>query len=130
MDLMRRQDFLTLLQKPGGTAVSIYMPTHRVADMEGDPLLLRHLLDEAETRLIQKGLKTAEARNLLSPARELLRDALFWQHQEEGLALFISQSSFSQYNLPFEVPETVVASEEYHIKPLLPLVISDGVVVS
>jgi hypothetical protein len=127
MDLMRKEEFLKLLQKPGGITVSIYMPTHRVADMEGDPLLLRHLLDEAETRLIQKGLKTAEARNLLAPARELLRDALFWQHQEQGLALFISQNSFLHYNLPFEVAENIVASEEYFIKPLLPLVINDGI---
>ncbi|APV43895.1 hypothetical protein Dform_00540 [Dehalogenimonas formicexedens] len=127
MDLLRKADLLTLLQKPEGPVVSIYMPTHRVADMEGDPLLLRHLLDDAETKLTQLGLKTAESRNLLSPARELLRDALFWQHQEEGLALFISRDSFSHFNLPFEVAETVVASGEYFIKPLLPLVINDGV---
>ncbi|PPD57598.1 hypothetical protein [Dehalogenimonas etheniformans] len=127
MDVLRKADLLTLLQKPDGPAVSIYMPTHRVADMEGDPLLLRHLLDDAETKLTQMGLKTAEARNLLSPARELLRDALFWQHQEEGLALFISRNSFSHFNLPFEVAETAVASGEYFIKPLLPLVINDGV---
>jgi hypothetical protein len=127
MDLLRKDDLLVLLRKPEGVAVSIYMPTHRVADMEGDPLLLRHLLDEAEKQLADKGFKIPEARNILEAARDLLRDALFWQHQEEGLALFISPGSFSHYNLPFEVPETVVVSGEYFIKPLLPLVINDGV---
>ena len=126
MDLMRKEDFLSLLRKPEGIAVSIYMPTHRVAEMEGDPLLLRHLLDEAETKLIEKGLRVSDARVLLSPARELLRDALFWQHQEEGLALFISQNSFSYYNLPFDVTGMVSVSGEYFIKPMLPLVINDG----
>jgi hypothetical protein len=127
MDLMRKEDLLVLLKKPEGVAVSIYMPTHRVADMEGDPLLLRHLLDEAEKQLAGKGFKIPEARSILESARDLLRDALFWQHQEEGLALFISPGSFSHYNLPFDVPEMVVVSEEYFIKPLLPLVINDGV---
>ena len=126
MDLMRKDDFLTLLRKPEGIAVTIYMPTHRVADMEGDPLLLRHLLDEAGTKLVQKGLRTPEARVLLSPARELLDDVLFWQHQEEGLVLFISQTSFSHFNLPFDVPQAVEVSGEYFIKPMLPLVINDG----
>jgi len=127
MDMMRKGELLALLRKPEGMAVSIYMPTHRVADMEGDPLLLRHLLDEAEKQLAQKGFKIPEVRSILEPARALLRDALFWQHQEEGLALFISPNSFSHYNLPFDVAEMVVVSGEYFIKPLLPLVINDGV---
>jgi hypothetical protein len=126
MEQFRREDLLALLRKPEGTAVSIYMPTHRVADMEGDPLVLRHLLDEAEKKLVEKGFRIAASRTLLSPARDLLRDALFWQHQEEGLVLFITPGSFSFFNLPIEVNENVVVSDEYFIKPLLPLVISDG----
>ena len=126
MELLRKEDFLTLLRKPEGIAVSVYMPTHRVAETEGDPLRLRHLLDKGEHNLVAKGLRTPDARNLLAPARALLSDALFWQHQDESLALFMTPKSFRYFNLPVSAPETVVVSEEFFIRPLLPLLTNDG----
>jgi hypothetical protein len=126
MELLRKEDFLTLLRKPEGVAVSIYLPTHRVAETEGDPLKLRHLLEKAESALIEKGLRSPEARSLLAPARELLPDALFWQHQDESLALFLTPKSFRYFNLPVTAPEMMVVSDEFVVKPLLPLLSGDG----
>jgi len=126
MELLRKDDFLTLLRKPEAMAVSIYMPTHRVAEAEGDPLALRHLLERAEAGLIEKGLRAPEARSILAPARELLPDALFWQRQDAGLALFITPNSFRYFNLPAAAPETVVVADEFFIKPLLPLITNDS----
>ncbi len=126
MEMVRKEDFLDLVRKPEGIAVSIYMPTHRVAETEGDPLTLRHLLEKAEGGLIEKGMRPAEARSLLTPARELLSDALFWQHQDDSLALFMTPGKFRYFNLPLATPEMVVVSDDFFIKPLLPLIASDN----
>jgi hypothetical protein len=126
MELLKKEDFLALLQKPEGIAVSIYMPTHRIAGMEGDPLTLRHLLDQAEARLVEKGLRAPDARNVLAPARELLDDALFWQRQDEGLALFFTPKSFRYFNLPLAAAEAVVVADEFYVKPLQPLITDES----
>jgi hypothetical protein len=124
--VLKKEDFLSLLRKPDGIEVSIYMPTHRVAGMEGDPLVLRHLLEQAETKLVDKSLRSPDARNLMAPARDLLDDALFWQHQDESLALFLTPKSFRYYNLPLAVVETVVVADEFYVKPLQPLITDEG----
>ncbi len=125
MERLRKEDFLTLARKPDGIAVSIYMPTHRIAEAEGDPIILRHLVQKAEDGLIERGVRPTEARSLLAPARELLSDALFWQHQDESLALFMAPRSFRYFNLPVAAPERVIVSDEYFVKPLLPLITGD-----
>ena len=125
MELLKKEDFLTLLRKPEGIAVSIYMPTHRVSEAEGDPLILRHLLDKAESSLIEKGLRKTEARSLLAPAWDLLSDALFWQHQDESLAFFLTPKSFRYFNLPVAAPEMIVVSDEFFVRPLLPQITGD-----
>src|SRR5690606_28401317 len=76
----------------GGPAVSIYMPAHRVTtanQIQEDTIRLKNLLREAETRLSQTELRTPEARELLAPAQELIDHVRFWQHQSDGLAIFL-----------------------------------------
>jgi len=57
----------------------------------------------------------------------LLPDSHFWQHQGDGLAIFISPGIFRYYRLPYSFEELVVVTERFHIKPLLPLFSEDGV---
>jgi hypothetical protein len=57
----------------------------------------------------------------------LLTDSHFWQHQGDGLAVFISPRIFRYYRLPYGFEELVVVTERFHIKPLLPLFSEDGV---
>ncbi|MGI2336529.1 MAG: hypothetical protein ACRKGH_07820 [Dehalogenimonas sp.] len=127
MELLHREDLLKMLKKPESPAVTIYLPTHRTGDTEADPIRFRNVLDEAENRLIENGVRAPVARQMLVPGRNLLPDGLFWQHQEEGMACFITPSSFRYYTLPFTVPEKVVVADDYHIRPLLPLLENDGI---
>ncbi len=107
--------------------VSIYMPTHRTGDVEQDPIRLRNLLREAAGQLIDYGISISDAGRLLGPAEQLLPDSHFWQHQGDGLAIFISPRIFRYYRLPYSFEELVVVTERFHIKPLLPLFSEDGV---
>jgi len=55
-----------------------------------------------------------------------VQDQLFWRHQSDGLALFYSEDIFQFFRLPIRFTELVVVAGRFHVKPLLPLLTSDG----
>ncbi len=122
MDLLQRDELKTLIQKPEGPCISIYMPTHRMfPETKQDPIRFKNLLREAEERLKQAGLRSPEAKKLLKPAKALIKDSLFWQYQADGLATFVSSDLFYHHRLPLKFDELLVVTDRVHIKPLLPL---------
>jgi hypothetical protein len=126
MDIIAREDLKALAQPQNGICVSIYMPTHRAGiDTKQDPIRLKNLLREAEERLIAAKLRAPEAKELLKPAQGLLDDALFWKHQSEGLAIFLSSDVFRYYTLSLSFQELVVATNRFHLKPLFPFFSGD-----
>lgn len=120
MNVLHKDDFRKLMQDRGGPCVSIYMPAHRIAE-EQDPIRLKNLLDSAEAELIARNVRSTEAQELLKPARELINDAEFWQHQDNGLAVFLAPSERLVYRLPIEFEEWVFVGERFYVKPMLPL---------
>jgi hypothetical protein len=56
----------------------------------------------------------------------LLPDRGFWQRQSDGLAVFLSADTFHFFRLPIRFEELVVIAHRFHVKPLLPLLTSDG----
>ena len=100
----------------------MYLPTHRVTPDSGrDPIRLRNLLDEAESRLLAEGLRAPAVREVLRPGRELSRPGPFWSHQSGGLALFLAPRWSRAFRLPAEFPELAVVTGRFHVKPLLAL---------
>jgi hypothetical protein len=64
---------------------------------------------------------------LLRPAENLLEGQEdFWQHQSEGLAIFLSDGFFKTLRLPQRFEELVVVARNFHLKPLLPLLSKGG----
>ena len=63
---------------------------------------------------------------MIEPASLLLQDSDFWQHQSDGLAIFLSANGLRRYRLPLNFEELVVVVDHFHIKPLLPLFTGDG----
>lgn len=122
-----REDLKSLLQVRGTPCVSIFMPTHRMGpDTKEDPIRLKNLLGSAEEQLVASGLRAPQARELLAPARALLHDTLFWRHQGDGLALFLSPGVFHHYELPLRWEELLVVSNRFHLKPLIPMLSHNG----
>ncbi|MDK3156606.1 hypothetical protein QPK87_08445 [Kamptonema cortianum] len=114
---------LTQTEEP---SISIYLPTERRSkETRQNPIRFKNLIRQAEEQLIEQGLKTQEAHQLLQAAHEL--DTYdFWQHQSDGLAIFISPSLFRYYRLPLDFEELAVVSDRFHLKPLLSLFTGDG----
>jgi len=127
LNILSREELRDLALTCKQTCVSLYMPTHRGGkEVEQDAIRLKNLLDEAQERLIAGGLRAPEASDLLEPAYALLPDTYFWQHQSDGLALFVSVGTFRYYRLPIDFDLVAVVSDRFHLKPLLSLFTGDG----
>jgi hypothetical protein len=127
VDILTQDDLKSLAEKRGRLCISIYMPTHRAeAQIQGDPLRLKNLLNRVEGRLQQSGLSPRAMHALLKPAQQLLADGIFWQHQGDGLAIFLAGGVFYRYCLPLAFDELLVVAGRFHLKPLLPLVSGNG----
>lgn len=119
MTVLSRGELRRLIETPRDTSISLYMPTERAGDTQQNRIRLKNLLRETEGKLAESGVNADDAERLLEPLRNLLPDDDFWQHQADGFAAFSSPSLFRSYRLPVVVPELVVVSERFHVKPLL-----------
>jgi hypothetical protein len=127
MDILKRTDFQQLVEKDGQWHVSIYMPTHRSGrEQQQDPIRLKNLISKAEKTLLEYGVRRPDVQEMLNPAEELLIQNDFWQHQSEGLAVFMSEDSSKIYRLPDRFEELVVVSNSYHVQPVLSLLNGNG----
>jgi len=121
------EELKILMAERPGWCVSLFMPTHRRGEeTRQDPIRLRNLLRQAEEQLIDKGMRTVDARALLEPARRLEGHSPFWRHLNDGLAMFLGSQVFRYYALPMPLSEQLVVAEHFYIKPLLPLLSGDG----
>lgn len=122
MDQDSRHDIDTLLAIPSNWHVSAYLPTVRAGtDNQQNPIRAKHLLDRAEDELVAQGIRSADARPLLQPGRDLLEDTIFWGAQGDALAIFCAQGLFRAWRLPFSVHEFLWTGKEFYLKPIWPV---------
>jgi hypothetical protein len=127
MPVFTRSDLSTLMSADPELGVSIFLPTHvRGSEVRQDPLRLKNLTAEARDKLSASGLEPAEVDAFVRPAMLLVDDYRFWQHQEEGLALFLDGGDCRCYKVPIPLTEQVVVGRGFHVKPLLPTLQADG----
>ncbi|HKH47494.1 MAG TPA: hypothetical protein VKM72_22785 [Thermoanaerobaculia bacterium] len=126
MELLSQKEIQSLIRKDGGFCVSIFLPTVRVGDTQQNKIRLKNLLRTAEQRLEEHEVRGPEAAELLKPARNLLDDQTWWEHQDEGLAIFLAKDVFKTFRLPIAFHELVAVEKRFHLKPLFPLFSGDG----
>jgi hypothetical protein len=110
----------TLAGHHGWPAVSLYLPTHRLAEQRPqDRIRLRNLTRSAAEALVAGGMRAPEADTLLAPAVALVDDDTFWRTGTEGLAVFVSSDGVNVLRLGTSVPEQVVAGDRFYLRPLV-----------
>lgn len=103
----------------------MYLPTHRAGrEIRENPIRLKNRISEAESQLEQAGVDSSDIRRLCDPARTLCdtdseENRKFWQHQSDGLAIFLSSEGCEKYRLPESFDELTVVAHRFHIKPLI-----------
>ena len=127
MDILKQTDLMQLIETTGEWCVSLYMPTHRVGrEQQQDPIRFKNLIDRVEKKLLEYGVRKPEIKKLVRTVENLHTDRDFWQHQSDGLAVFLSPEQAWTYRLPFQFQELVAIGSNFHIKPLLPLLSQNG----
>lgn len=125
-ELISRSQFEFLSREHHQACVSIFLPTHRtVPDSKQDPIRLKDLVRQAEPGLEHTGLRPVKAREILAPARELIKREEFWGGAD-GLAMFLSSSFFQYFRLPISFEDLVTVTDHFEISPLLPLFTAGG----
>ena len=123
MDTLDRDTLNALLEtQDDGPCVSIFVPTHEVGpETKQGSIRLKNLLSKVEQKLEAMDLSAKEIKKLLSPARKLVEDTLFWKHQQNGLAILLAPGTFHHFRLPIEVQEAAIVGHRFYMKPLLRL---------
>lgn len=126
MNLFTIDELTTLTTASNSTCISIYAPMERLgAETQQNPIRFKNLVRQAVEKLLVVGVNEQDAKELLQPIYELDNDD-FWQHQSDGLAIFLSPNQFRYYCLPIAFPELAVVGDHFHLKPLLQLMSGDG----
>jgi hypothetical protein len=96
--------------------VTLLMPTHRSgSDTRQNAIRFGNLLKEAKEKLAERKDSAAMLRAL----EEIKDDSSFWQHQSEGLGIFVTEQSVQLYRLPNSVEQAVVVGDNFYLKPLV-----------
>lgn len=127
MDILKRNDLQQLIETQGQWHVSLYMPSERAGtEQQQNSIRLKNLIARAEEKLLGYGVRRPEVEELLRPAEELLSNREFWQHQSNGLAIFLADGVARIHRLPQRFEELVVVGKKFHVQPLLPLFSGNG----
>lgn len=128
MSVLTIEEVKSLVERPKSWCVSIYLPTE-VAGTETrqNEIRFKNLLREAHEKLQENGLSEDEAAKFLRSVNEAIEaEEDFWQHQDRGLAFFVTDDFCRYYKVPRDLFELVVVTDQFHLKPLLPLLTGDG----
>lgn len=103
-----------------GPCVSFHVPTSPTGrERLAGRIRLKNLSTEAEQRLIERGMRPTEARDLLKPATDLVADEHFWEQPLVGFALFVAPGFSWHCRLDHAPQEHVEVGDSFHVRPLL-----------
>jgi len=119
MRQVSRESLAELLASTTKPCVSIYQPTHRHhPDNQQDPIRFKNLIREVKTQLLEKHDKDSVAA-VIENLEQLSRDAPFWNHRTDGLAVLASPTDFQVFDLQQSVDELAIVADSFHTKPLI-----------
>lgn len=125
--MITRENILNLANQQSDICISIYMSTHKMGEeVQQDPIRLKNLLNEADKQLQEHGISEQKIEQLLEEPKALLDNSIFWQHNDNGLALFINEEDFKYYRLPNSFEEKVMIDDHFLITPLVPMISLEG----
>ncbi len=125
--MITRENILNLAKQEHDVCISIYLPTHKMGEeVQQDPIRLKNLLSKAKDQLKDHEVSEQVIEELLDEPQKLLDKPLFWQHNDRGLALFISKDNFEYYRISQRFKERVMVDDHFLITPLIPMISLEG----
>ncbi|MDT8305193.1 MAG: hypothetical protein RRC07_04605 [Anaerolineae bacterium] len=126
-DFISQEDLEELLRERHEPAISVYLPMEqRGPDVRGNPIRLKNALAEIESELKEEGWRAPDVEALLAAPRKMLQDTPYWQHQREGLALFLAPDFLHHYRLALSFEPQTIINTRFFVKPILPYFSAGG----
>lgn len=129
--MISKAEFQTLLTHSEPLSISILMPTRRGGSVNReDAIRFKVLLQQAEEKLVQAGLRPGDARDRLAPLYALLENSAFWNSTLDGLAIFAAGGQTAQpgaavphekvhvFRVELPLPQMLLVGERYYLRPL------------
>ncbi|NND96127.1 MAG: hypothetical protein HKN47_02220 [Pirellulaceae bacterium] len=111
-----KQQLVDLINREHGRCVTILMPTYQSGrETNQNSIRFKNLLREA---LEQVGSPDDAVAKQLSELEYLIHDSEFWQHQSDGLAIFVCNDMHQLVQLDHDVDATVYVADHFYTKPL------------
>ncbi len=113
---LNADDLKELASSTGNPCVSLLMRTHRSGrEVQQGPIRLKNLLKEASQKLKAAGHDDG----ILDRLKSQSSDSQFWQHQGEGLAIYLTPNDCRMFRLNRSVDENVCVGNSFFIQPLI-----------
>ncbi|WP_182868026.1 baeRF3 domain-containing protein [Stieleria mannarensis] len=110
-------DLKELAETSAHPCVSIVMPTHRSGpETQQNAIRFKNLFSEAKQKLQDAGQDCS----ILEPIESLSTNFDYWQHQDEGLAIFLTPDRCRIFRVNRTVPASVFVADALLLSPLLP----------
>ncbi|MBL0127545.1 MAG: hypothetical protein IPP83_08805 [Flavobacteriales bacterium] len=107
-----------LMAERQGPCVTLLFPTHRtMPDAAQDALVMKHLVSQAEQRVLESGDKRAMAPIL--DRLNALEASIDHNHNGEGMAVFIAADLTEVVRLPFPVDERVTVEGTFATREVI-----------
>src|SRR5690606_27494867 len=109
--------------------ISIYMPTHRAGEAVNngkDIIAFKNQIQKIKNELQNGGMSEPAAKEYLKDGYKLIDDTSFWHKQSDGLAVFIADDFFEYFNVPHAFKESLMISNSFNLKDLMPVLHGDG----
>lgn len=119
--MIDQKKFEALTQVKGINCISFYLPTSRAGQEQEDRIRYKNTLSEIKNQLIKTDLSSQEADKLLGEASSKIDDTQFWQHQSDGLAVFIYEGDTYFHSLPINFENYIFIGDHLYLKPIVPI---------
>lgn len=127
MRLLSKEELKQLMEVQKEYCITIYLPTEKSGpETQMNSIRLKNRVSRVEKELEKRGLGANRIAEIVSPAKKLVSDGEFWQHQSEGLVVFMTEDLFRYYRLPLRFREEMMINRRFYLKPLLPLFSGEG----
>ena len=115
-DVLKAGDLKVLASTQADPCVSILMRAHRKGhETQQGPIRLKNLLGEAAEKLKAAGHDDS----ILDRIASKPNDREFWQHQGDGLAIYLTPSVCRMFRLNRRVDERVFVESSFFVQPLI-----------
>jgi hypothetical protein len=122
-DIFNSHDLDDLINSSTSPCVSLYLPMQRAGkEVRQNSIRFKNGMEQVRSMVAQLMGNRADEKLDLKRAMKLYNETLFWNSQDDGLALFLSLEISKIYRLPLQFKETIVVGDRFHVKPVLPLI--------